>query len=90
MFLNDAMHKRAHVLRCVLPGVASLALVFGSLGLLNQLASRLFRTHCESSRAKGCVANLKQLDSAKEQYAMDHKLNDGDRVPVGMLWAPGQ
>jgi len=31
----------------------------------------------ESSRTKTCVANLKAIDSAKEQWAMDEKKNDG-------------
>src|ERR1041385_2506610 len=36
----------------------------------------------ESSRAKACVGNLKQIDSAKEQWAMDNK------IPAGSTTAP--
>ncbi|MFI5387585.1 MAG: competence type IV pilus major pilin ComGC, partial [Fimbriimonadales bacterium] len=32
----------------------------------------------ETSRRNSCIANLKQIDSAKEQWAMDNKKNTGD------------
>ena len=59
------------------------------IGILLAIAVPNFIKARESSRTKACVANLKQLDSAKEQYAMDNKLNDGDAVPAGALWAAG-
>src|SRR5688572_3659187 len=56
------------------------------IGILLAIAVPNFIKARESSRTKACVANLKQLDSAKEQYAMDNKLNTGDPVPAGALY----
>ena len=41
------------------------------IGILLAIAIPNFVQARESSRAKACVANLKQLDSAKQQYMMD-------------------
>jgi prepilin-type N-terminal cleavage/methylation domain-containing protein len=57
------------------------------IGILLAIAVPNFIKARESSRAKACTANLKQLDSAKEQYAMDNKLSNGDAVAAGALWA---
>ena len=56
------------------------------IGILLAIAVPNFIKARESSRTKACVANLKQLDSAKEQYAMDNKLQTGDAVPAGALY----
>ncbi len=47
------------------------------IGILLAIAVPNFVRARESSRAKSCVANLKQIDAAKEQYAMDHNLSNG-------------
>jgi prepilin-type N-terminal cleavage/methylation domain-containing protein len=44
------------------------------IGILLAIAIPNFVAARESSRAKACVANLKQIDSAKQQSAMDNKL----------------
>ena len=59
------------------------------IGILLAIAVPNFIKARESSRTKSCIANLKQIDSAKEQYAMDNKLNDADPIPAGALWAVG-
>ena len=41
------------------------------IGILLAIAIPNFIQARESSRAKACVANLKQIDSAKQQYMMD-------------------
>lgn len=41
------------------------------IGILLAVAVPSFIQARESSRAKACVANLKQIDSAKQQWAMD-------------------
>lgn len=41
------------------------------IGILLAIAIPNFVQARESSRAKSCVANLKQIDSAKQQYMMD-------------------
>jgi general secretion pathway protein G len=46
-----------------------------------------FISHCISSREGTCIANLKQIDSAKEQWAMDrHK--DAGALPKASNLAP--
>lgn len=48
------------------------------IGILLAIAVPNFVRARESSRAKACVSNLKQIDSAKEQWAMDNKKPAGD------------
>src|ERR1041384_3294247 len=43
------------------------------IGILLAIAVPNFIKARETSRAKACVANLKQIESAKEQWAMDTK-----------------
>jgi prepilin-type N-terminal cleavage/methylation domain-containing protein len=43
------------------------------IGILLAIAVPNFIKARESSRTKSCIANLKQIDSAKEQYMMDNK-----------------
>lgn len=60
------------------------------IGILLAIAVPNFIKARESSRTKSCIANLKQVDSAKEQYAMDNKLNDGATVAIGDLAGTGK
>lgn len=48
------------------------------IGILLAIAVPNFVKARESSRAKACVANLKQIDAAKEQWAMDNNKQNGD------------
>lgn len=50
------------------------------IGILLAIAVPNFVKARESSRAKSCVANLKQIDAAKEQWAMDNNKSNGDPV----------
>jgi len=43
------------------------------IGILLAIAVPNFLRARESSRAKACVSNLKQIEAAKEQWAMDTK-----------------
>lgn len=43
------------------------------IGILLAIAIPNFVTARNSGRARACVANLKQIDSAKQQYIMDQK-----------------
>ncbi len=45
------------------------------IGILLAIAIPNFVAARESSRAKACIGNLKQIDSATQQYCMDKKLN---------------
>jgi prepilin-type N-terminal cleavage/methylation domain-containing protein len=47
------------------------------IGILLAIAIPNFVQAREASRAKSCVANLKQIDSAKQQWAMDTKQTSG-------------
>ncbi len=52
------------------------------IGILLAIAIPNFIQARESSRAKACVANLKQIESAKQQYMMDNSLSTfGSVVP---------
>jgi prepilin-type N-terminal cleavage/methylation domain-containing protein len=51
------------------------------IGILLAIAVPNFVRARESSRAKSCQANLKQIDSAKEQYMMD---NNTTTAPAAM------
>lgn len=50
------------------------------IGVLLAIAVPNFMRARETSRAKSCQANLKQIDAAKEQWAMDNNANNGDAV----------
>jgi prepilin-type N-terminal cleavage/methylation domain-containing protein len=44
------------------------------IGILLAIAVPNFIKARESSRTKSCIANLKQIDAAKEQYMIDNKV----------------
>ena len=50
------------------------------IGILMAIAVPNFVKARESSRKNSCIANLKQTDSAKEQWAMDNKKDAGAAV----------
>ena len=53
------------------------------IGILLAIAIPNFVSARESARAKACVGNLKQIDSAAQQYAMDNKLSSTATVGSG-------
>jgi prepilin-type N-terminal cleavage/methylation domain-containing protein len=52
------------------------------IGILVAIAVPNFIRARESARARACVRNLRQIDSAKEQYAMDNRLAQGATMPA--------
>jgi prepilin-type N-terminal cleavage/methylation domain-containing protein len=50
------------------------------IGILMAIAVPNFIQARQSSRKSSCIANLKQMDAGKEQYAMDAKLDTGATV----------
>ena len=50
------------------------------IGILLAIAIPNFVAARESSRAKACIGNLKQIDSATQQYCMDKKYSAGTYV----------
>jgi prepilin-type N-terminal cleavage/methylation domain-containing protein len=59
------------------------------IGILLAIAVPNFVRARESSRAKACVANLKQVESAKEQWAMDNKKTGTDTPTLDSTAATG-
>jgi len=50
------------------------------IGILLAIAIPNFVSARETSRAKACVANLKQIDSATQQYCMDQRMSSANYV----------
>jgi prepilin-type N-terminal cleavage/methylation domain-containing protein len=50
------------------------------IGILLAIAVPNFIKARETSRTKSCIANLRQIDAAKEQWAMDNKAAQGAAV----------
>jgi prepilin-type N-terminal cleavage/methylation domain-containing protein len=50
------------------------------IGILLAIAVPNFVKARETSRSRTCIGNLKQTDSAKEQYAMENRLASGAAV----------
>lgn len=55
------------------------------VGILLAVAVPNFATARESSRQKACVENLRTIDSAKEQWAMDNRARNGATVRLSQL-----
>src|SRR4028118_2148542 len=55
------------------------------IGILMTIAVPNFIKARENSRKNTCIANLKQIDSAKEQWAMDLKKADTDTPTIAEL-----
>jgi len=52
------------------------------IGILMAIAVPNFIRARQTSRMNACIANLKQIDSAKEEFAMDQKLDNGAAVQM--------
>ena len=59
------------------------------IGILLAIAVPNFVKARESSRVKACVANLKQIQSAKEQWAMDQRQPGTASPAAGVLYGTG-
>ena len=55
------------------------------IGILLAIAVPNFIQARESSRQKSCIANLRQIESAKEQWAMDTKAAANAATAIGSL-----
>ena len=55
------------------------------IGILLNIAAPSLITARNSSRAKACIANLKDIDSSKQQYIMDQKL--ASNFTFGAAWS---
>src|SRR5207245_9722347 len=59
------------------------------IGILLAIAVPNFTKARETSRTKSCIANLKQIDAATEQWAMDNKASQGATVALSALIGTG-
>ncbi len=53
------------------------------ISLLLAIAIPNFMNAREEARAKACVANLKQIDKATQQWAMDNKVSNNNYNTIG-------
>ena len=59
------------------------------IGILLAIAIPNFIKARETSRTKSCIANLRQMDAAKEQWAMDNNASNGSAVTGGLATLVG-
>ena len=60
--------------------LVELMMVITILGMLAVLATPSFLNARAASRGKACINNLRQLNGAKEQWAMEHGKREDDPV----------
>ncbi len=79
------MHKSARKKGFTLVEVM---IVVSLIAMLLAIATPSFVKTRDTARTNACLANLKSLDGAKMQWAMEYHRNDGDVVTWGNI-APG-
>lgn len=65
--------------------LVEIMIVVAIIGLLAAIAIPSFIQARNTSRQNACIANLKQIDAGKEQYALASNKNDGDAVTMANL-----
>src|SRR4051794_34425370 len=73
-------HRRPTARRNKAFTLVEIMIVVLIIGILMAIAVPNFIKARENSRRSSCIANLKQIDSAKEQWAMDNKAASGAAV----------
>ena len=63
--------------------LVEIMIVVAIIGLLAAIAVPNFVQARNNARASVCINNLRQIDSAKEQYALENDLDDGDAIGGG-------
>ena len=58
--------------------LVEIMIVVAIIGLLAAIAIPNFVKARTTSQANACINNLRQIDGAKDQYALEAKLNTGD------------
>jgi prepilin-type N-terminal cleavage/methylation domain-containing protein len=62
--------------------LVEIMIVVAIIGLLAAIAIPNFVKARESAQAKSCVNNLRQIDGAVDQYALEAGLTTGDAAPM--------
>jgi len=62
--------------------LVEIMIVVAIIGLLAAIAIPNFVKARESAQAKSCVNNLRQIDGAVDQYALEAGLSTGDPAPM--------
>jgi len=62
--------------------LVEIMIVVAIIGLLAAIAIPNFVKARQNAQANTCIANLKQIDGAKEQWALEQKKNLNDTVAV--------
>ena len=65
--------------------LVEIMIVVAIIAILSAIAIPNFMAARSKSRANACKANLRQIESAVEQYAMDNTKVDGDTVAMSAL-----
>ncbi len=60
--------------------LVEIMIVVAIIGLLAAIAIPSFVKARNTSQQNACINNLRQIDSAKEQWAMANRMTDGDTV----------
>ena len=60
--------------------LVEIMIVVAIIGLLAALAVPSFMKARQNSQKNSCIENLRQVDGAKEECAMEMKMNQGDTV----------
>ena len=63
-------------------------IVVAIIGIIIMIAIPSFIRARETSRARACQENLQKIDGAKEQYALDQNVGQGDDVALTDLIGP--
>jgi prepilin-type N-terminal cleavage/methylation domain-containing protein len=69
--------------------LVELMMVVSIIGMLLAVAAPSFVHAREGARAKSCQENLKQIESAKERWAMDNHRDATDTATMAQLAVPG-
>jgi prepilin-type N-terminal cleavage/methylation domain-containing protein len=62
--------------------LVEIMIVVAIIGLLAAIAIPNFVRARESAQAKSCINNLRQIDGAVDQYALEAGLQTGDAAPM--------
>src|SRR5687767_2341956 len=64
--------------------LVEIMIVVAIIGLLAAIAIPNFVKARQQAQKNTCIANLKQIDGAKEQYALENKMSTTQALPNGL------